>query len=232
MASDCRDPRSRQDGNGKQNLILPGPDGQRDVAIARLTPTGARYLLRWRWRNYVAQVAPTISLRHGVGRNGRALISGETSAGGRSFFRVKLTGSGVPDPSYAGTGLSVSDIPGAEVGGAIALMQNNAQVVAGSSRGCVRIDPAGRRPKRAADPHATSTPSPTPAPTLLAANPTANTDCEPGANADAGAESLRYISTRLRVETGDNVLIGGFVITGSTQKRIIIRRSAHLCRSR
>jgi plastocyanin len=31
------------------------------------------------------------------------------------------------------------------------------------------------------------------------------------------------ISTRLRVETGDNVLIGGFIITGTQPKRIIVR---------
>jgi len=31
------------------------------------------------------------------------------------------------------------------------------------------------------------------------------------------------ISTRLRVETGDNVLIGGFIITGTQQKNVIVR---------
>jgi hypothetical protein len=35
--------------------------------------------------------------------------------------------------------------------------------------------------------------------------------------------SLANISTRLRVETGDNVLIGGFIITGSEPKRLILR---------
>lgn len=34
---------------------------------------------------------------------------------------------------------------------------------------------------------------------------------------------LANISTRLRVETGDNVLIGGFIVTGSAQKRIMLR---------
>jgi CSLREA domain-containing protein len=34
---------------------------------------------------------------------------------------------------------------------------------------------------------------------------------------------LANISTRLRVETGDNVLIGGFIVTGSGDKRIIVR---------
>ena len=34
---------------------------------------------------------------------------------------------------------------------------------------------------------------------------------------------LGNLSTRLRVETGDNVLIGGFIITGTQPKRIIVR---------
>jgi hypothetical protein len=34
---------------------------------------------------------------------------------------------------------------------------------------------------------------------------------------------LGNISTRLRVETGDNVLIGGFIVTGTQPKRIILR---------
>ena len=35
--------------------------------------------------------------------------------------------------------------------------------------------------------------------------------------------ALANISTRLRVETGDNVLIGGFIITGTQAKKIIVR---------
>ena len=34
---------------------------------------------------------------------------------------------------------------------------------------------------------------------------------------------LGNISTRLRVETGDNVLIGGFIVTGSQPKKVIVR---------
>jgi uncharacterized delta-60 repeat protein len=35
--------------------------------------------------------------------------------------------------------------------------------------------------------------------------------------------SLGNISTRLRVETGDNVLIGGFIVTGTQPKKVIVR---------
>jgi hypothetical protein len=39
----------------------------------------------------------------------------------------------------------------------------------------------------------------------------------------AAIGQLLNISTRLRVETGDNVLIGGFIITGTDPKRVIVR---------
>lgn len=39
----------------------------------------------------------------------------------------------------------------------------------------------------------------------------------------AGPSPLLNISTRARVETGDNVLIGGFIITGTGPKNVIIR---------
>ena len=48
------------------------------------------------------------------------------------------------------------------------------------------------------------TPTPTPTPTAVPAR-------------------LGNISTRLRVETGDNVLIGGFIVTGTQPKKVIIR---------
>jgi hypothetical protein len=53
-------------------------------------------------------------------------------------------------------------------------------------------------------PSATPTPTPTPTPTAT-----------PG--------QLGNISTRLKVETGDNVLIGGFIVTGTQPKRVIVR---------
>jgi subtilisin family serine protease len=53
-------------------------------------------------------------------------------------------------------------------------------------------------------PGATSTPTPTPVPTTT-------------------PSTLANISTRLRVETGDDALIGGFIVTGSQEKKVIIR---------
>jgi uncharacterized protein YkwD len=43
------------------------------------------------------------------------------------------------------------------------------------------------------------------------------------ANVQATPAALANISTRLRVETGDNVLIGGFIVTGNAPKKVIIR---------
>jgi uncharacterized delta-60 repeat protein len=54
-----------------------------------------------------------------------------------------------------------------------------------------------------AAPVPTPTPMPTPTPTPVT--------------------TLANISTRLRVETGDNVLIGGFIVTGTQPKKIIVR---------
>ncbi len=52
------------------------------------------------------------------------------------------------------------------------------------------------------------TPTPTPTPTASPSPPAAQT---------------LNISTRLRVETGDNVLIGGFIITGNAPKNVAVR---------
>jgi hypothetical protein len=92
----------------------------------------------------------------------------------------------------------------------------------------------------------TATPTPTPSPTATAtatatAKPTATATVKPTATATATAtakptatatatatpiakpSSLANISTRLLVETGNNVLIGGFIITGTQPKKVIVR---------
>jgi plastocyanin len=64
---------------------------------------------------------------------------------------------------------------------------------------------------------ATSSPTPTPSATPVpSATPTPGSTPPP-------PTVLANISTRLLVETGDNVLIGGFIITGTQPKRVIIR---------
>lgn len=63
---------------------------------------------------------------------------------------------------------------------------------------------------------ATPLPTPTPTPTPIATpSPTATPSPSP-------AQALN-ISTRLRVETGDEVMIGGFIITGNAPKPVVLR---------
>ena len=65
-------------------------------------------------------------------------------------------------------------------------------------------------------------PTPTPTPSVT---PTPSAPPTPTATPTATPTTLGNISTRLRVETGDNVLIGGFIITGSSgsTKTVVIR---------
>ena len=66
----------------------------------------------------------------------------------------------------------------------------------------------------------TSTSTPTPTPTATATpTPTATASPTPGSTP---ARSLN-ISTRSRVQTGDNAMIGGFIISGNASKRVILR---------
>ena len=74
------------------------------------------------------------------------------------------------------------------------------------------------------------TPSPTPTPTATAtATPTATATATPTASATptatptaTPAQALN-IATRLRVETGDKVMIGGFIIRGNASKPVVLR---------
>jgi len=71
-------------------------------------------------------------------------------------------------------------------------------------------------------PTATPTPAPTSTPTF---SPTPTVPPTPTATpipTPLPAQALN-ISTRLRVETGNNVLIGGFIVTGNAPKNVVIR---------
>lgn len=69
-------------------------------------------------------------------------------------------------------------------------------------------------------PTPTPTPTPPPAPTPTPTpTPTATPTPPPG----TGASHLANISTRMKVGTGQNVLIGGFIIQGSQSKTLILR---------
>ena len=66
----------------------------------------------------------------------------------------------------------------------------------------------------------TTTPTPTPTP---AVTPTTTPTPTPTPTPTATPAQALNISTRLRVEIGDKVMIGGFIITGSTSKAVVLR---------
>jgi hypothetical protein len=76
--------------------------------------------------------------------------------------------------------------------------------------------PATPTPTATVPPPATPTPTPTLTPT---STPTPTPTATPS---PAAAQALN-ISTRLRVGTGDNLAIGGFIITGDASKRVALR---------
>jgi hypothetical protein len=86
-------------------------------------------------------------------------------------------------------------------------------------------------PVATATPMATGTPLPTATPIATAtpvATPTAPPESTPTPTAAPTStpnpvSKAINLSTRMRVETGDNVGIGGFIITGSTPKHVLIR---------
>ena len=68
-------------------------------------------------------------------------------------------------------------------------------------------------------PSPTPTPTPTPEPT---GDPTPTPNPTPTPTPTPAAKSIN-ISTRAKVEVGENVMIGGFIITGDAPKKVIVR---------
>jgi hypothetical protein len=71
-------------------------------------------------------------------------------------------------------------------------------------------------------------PTPTPTPTATPTPPPGGTPIPTPTpiatpTSTPNPTTLANISTRLRVETGDNVLIGGFIVTGTQPKKVIVR---------
>ncbi len=71
-----------------------------------------------------------------------------------------------------------------------------------------------------------STPTPTPTPTPATPTPTPSSTATPTPTptptATPAAQAIN-LSTRMRVQTGDNVGVGGLIITGSSTKHVLIR---------
>src|SRR5213079_2231986 len=68
------------------------------------------------------------------------------------------------------------------------------------------------------------TANPTPTATATAtATPTATATATPTATPTASPAQALNISTRLRVDTGENAMIAGLIITGNSNKAIVLR---------
>lgn len=81
----------------------------------------------------------------------------------------------------------------------------------------------GPSPTPSASPSASQSPSATPSPTASpSATETVSPSPTPTPTATATPAQLLNISTRAQVLTGDNVPIGGFIITGQQSKRVLL----------
>jgi plastocyanin len=72
-------------------------------------------------------------------------------------------------------------------------------------------------------PTPTSSPTPTPPTSTPTPTTTPTPTPSPSATPTPAPSILGNISTRLRVEMGDNALIGGFIITGTQPKKVLVR---------
>jgi|GEM_PF-1104211 len=78
----------------------------------------------------------------------------------------------------------------------------------------------GGCPSPSVTPPVTATPSPTPSPPPT---PPPSPTPSPTATPSPGPAQALNISTRLRVEAGDRIAIGGFIVTGTEPKKVAIR---------
>jgi subtilisin family serine protease len=133
----------------------------------------------------------------------------------------------VTPPQLCGGTLSSTDIPNNSFGyGRVDVL---AAVNASSSPSPTPTATATATPTATATATPTATATATPTATAAAtatasATPTATPTSTPTATPTATPPTvLGNISSRLRVEIGDNVLIGGFIITGTQDKKVIVR---------
>ena len=147
-----------------------------------------------------------------------------------------LSGGTTAAPAYITTTVN---LPASASGQSIKLKWrrgDDSSVIAGGLAGA-RIDdvkvaasfscsPFGPTPTPTATPIPTATVSPTatPAPSSTPTpNPSATPTPTPAPTSTPTPAQALNISTRARVETGNNVLIAGFIITGTADKRVAVR---------
>jgi Domain of unknown function (DUF5122) beta-propeller len=100
---------------------------------------------------------------------------------------------------------------------------NGSESITESVRNAFLAGPVSTPSPSPTPPPSTPTPTPTPTPATPTPTPTPTVSPTPTPTPSVAPTTLGNISTRLRVETGDNALIGGFIVTGTQPKRIIVR---------
>ncbi len=159
-----------------------------------------------------------------------ALQNGKVYVGGNNFFAaqqsimIRLTGSGALDPSF-NTGAGFEVVP--QYGYGQFIVNTTAMAIQADGKLLVGgiFNQYNNTPRiclvRLTGPLTPPSPTPTPTPTATA-TPTPPVSPTPSPSATPAA-ILGNISTRAKVETGDNALIGGFIVSGAQPKRVIIR---------
>jgi uncharacterized delta-60 repeat protein len=129
-----------------------------------------------------------------------------------------------------------SGLPGSRTSAELTIIDNDAQPTPTPSASPTPTpDPtATPTPEPTATPDPTPTPDPTATPTATplptaspsatpAPSPTAEPTVSPTPSPGSSPTMLANLSTRLRVSSGDDALIGGFIITGNEPKKVVLR---------
>jgi hypothetical protein len=226
------------------SVFRSGSNGGSDVMFARSTDGGKTFSAprrinddpvnqQWHWFGTLA-VAPNgridvvwLDSRNSANNRDSQLFYSYSPDGGATWsVNLPVSNSfdpwvGFPDQSKMGDYMTmVSDASGGNV--AYCATFNGEQDIY-----YVRVVPPPfvPQPTPTPSPTPTSTPTSTPTPTFT---PTATPTSSPTPTATATATitppaQTVNLATRMRVESGDNVGIGGFIITGSRPKRVLLR---------
>jgi len=147
----------------------------------------------WSGSGLVADVQAWVS--NSANNFGWVIRGNETDAGSSERFNTRENSSNPPQltVTYQVPGITPSPTP-----------------TATATATAPPATPTPPPPSATPTPSATPSPPPTPTPTSTPTPP-------------PSPSTLANISTRLLVGTGDNVMIGGFIITGTQSKKVIIR---------
>jgi len=138
---------------------------------------------------------------------GSTTVQGSFNSTASTTFRIEFFSSAACDSLGNGEGQTFLGFASVTTNGTCtANISATLPVAAGAVVTATATDPNGNTSEFSTCVQVTGGTTPTPTPTPTAA---------PG--------QLLNISTRLRVQTGENVLIGGFIITGTAPKRVIVR---------